>query len=345
MHVWILNHHAKTPDMSGGSRHYSIGRELVRSGHDVTIIASSFGHAEKREMRLEQGEGHRLEMIDGVRFCWLHTTRYTRNDWRRILGMLSYGWRAYWLGRRLTRMGHGVPRPDVIIGSSVHLLAVVAAYYLSRFYRCHFVMEVRDLWPQTLVDMGALGERHLLTRLLRMLERFLYRRAERIIVLLPRAREYIAELGIDASKVQWIPNGVNLSRFPVQKSRSLADRQFTVMYVGAHGYANNLDVILDAAREVQRRGHASIHFVFVGDGPEKPGLVAKKEQWRLSNVKFYDPVPKMKLPQVLAEADAFVLVLRDLPLYKYGISLNKLYDYLAATRPIELLCQSAIQRG
>jgi len=202
-------------------------------------------------------------------------------------------------------------------------------------------MEVRDLWPQTLVDMGALSERRLLTRLLRILERFLYRRAERIIVLLPGAREYIAGLGVDASKVQWVPNGVNLSRFPVQKSRSLADRQFTVMYMGAHGYANNLDVILGAAREVQQRGHASIHFVFVGDGPEKPHLMAYREELNLMNTEFREPVAKASVPMTLAESDVLVFILRDISVFKYGISSNKLFDYLASGKPVLFACNAS----
>jgi len=341
MNIWLLNHYAVTPDMPGGTRHYHLGRELVTQGHDVVILASSFHYALRREMRLREGESWKIEEVDGVRFVWLRTFPYQGNDWQRVVNMVSYMVRSYWLGRQLPRLDGRVPEPDVIIGSSVHLLAVLSACFLARYFKAHFVMEVRDLWPQVLVDMGALGERHLLTWLLRGLERFLYHRAERIVVLLPKAREYIAGLGIDASKIQWIPNGANLSRFPVRELQQRIDERFTVMYVGAHGRANGLDVVLDAARELQQRGYASIRFVFVGDGPEKPRLMYYCKELNLLNTEFRRPVAKVSIPIVLAESDVLVLVLRDINVFKYGISSNKLFDYLASGRPILFVCNAS----
>ncbi|UCC63930.1 MAG: glycosyltransferase family 4 protein [Anaerolineae bacterium] len=251
--LWLLNHYALTPDMPGGTRHFDLGREMVKRGYDVTILASSFHHAQRQEMRLLGTDAAwKVEEVEGVRFVWLRTLPYRGNDWRRLVNMIGYMVRSYWLGRRLPQLGEHIPEPDVIIGSSVHLLAVLSAYLLARHFGACFVMEVRDLWPQTLVDMGLLGERHLLTWLLGGLERFLYRRAQRIIVLLPKAREYVGSLGIDTSKVHWIPNGVNLSRFPMQETRGLVGDRFTVMYTGAHGLANGLDTVLDAAALLQQ---------------------------------------------------------------------------------------------
>jgi glycosyltransferase involved in cell wall biosynthesis len=341
MQLWILNHYAATPDMAGGTRHIDLGGELVQRGCDVTILASSFAHKERRQTGLATGETWKLEEVEGVKFVWLRTFPYKGNDWRRVVNMVSYAFQSYWLGLRLPRLDERVSEPDVVIGSSVHLLAVLSAYFLARHFGARFVMEVRDLWPQTLVDMGALSEQHLFTRLLRGLERFLYQRAERIIVLLPKAGEYIASLGIATDKVQWIPNGVNLSRFPVREPRGRADGQFTVTYIGAHGYANNLDVILRAARDVQQRGYAGIHFVFVGDGPEKPRLMAYCEELTLMNTEFRDPVAKRSIPTVLAESEALILVLRNVDVFKYGISSNKLFDYLASGKPVLFACNAS----
>lgn len=312
-----------------------LGRGLVDLGYAVTIFASSFDRFHQHGMKLVGKEKKRIDEFDGVKFVWLKTTPYQRNDWRRIVSWFSYMSSVLRIAPELVNENQ-IDSPDVILGSSVHLLAVYAAYRLARKFQCPFVAEIRDLWPQTLVDMGRLSERHPLTWALREFERFLYHRAEKIIMLLPMAHTYANSIGIPTGKIVWIPNGVDLSLY----SDCTTDRNveeggtFTLMYAGAHGAANALDVVLEAAQIAQAERGRDIRFVFVGDGPEKPGLVAKKEQWRLSNVRFQDPVPKTKLPQVLAEADAFVLVLQDLPLYKYGISLNKLYDYLAATRPI-----------
>jgi len=197
-------------------------------------------------------------------------------------------------------------------------------------------MEVRDLWPQTIVDMGELREWNPLTKLLRTLEMFLYRRAERIVVLAPRMGEYISARGISEGKIGWIPNGVDLTRFEDTQLQSPSGDEFRVMYLGAHGQANALDVLLWAAKVLQDWGDDAIRFTLIGDGPEKLRLIKLAKELRLNNVEFRDPVKKANVPKVLHEADAAVFILNDLPLYKYGISLNKLFDYLAAKKPLIL---------
>ena len=336
MNIWIFNHYAITPDMPGGTRHYDLSKELVKRGHQVGIFASAFHHNLHKEIKLLRSERWKVENIEGVKFVWIKTFPYKRNDWRRALNMVSYMLRAWWIGRRLPKLSPEFEKPDVVIGSSVHLLAVLAAYWVAKHHKARFIMEVRDLWPQTIIDMGQLSERNPLTKLLRMLERFLYRRAKRIITLLPRAGEYIAARGIPREKIIWIPNGVDLSRFEGGEELSSHDDGFKVIYLGAHGQANALDVLIRAAKIVQDQGHEEIRFLLVGDGPEKPRLIELVQKLGLKNVEFRDPVPKTEVPRALQEADVTVLILQDLPLYKYGISLNKLYDYLAAKKPLIL---------
>ena len=335
MNIWIFNHYAHPPYLPGGTRHYDLGRELVRRGHRVVIFAASYHHYLHRETCLQSGERWKLEDVDGVKFVWIRTFPYKRNDWRRVLNMTSYMFRAWWLGRKLLKIAPEIGRPDVVIGSSVHLLAVLAAYWVAKHHKAGFIMEVRDLWPQTIIDMGALNERHPLTKMLQALERFLYRRAERIITLLPKAREYIAAQGIDVKKVVWIPNGVDLARFQV-KSGDGDHQGFRVMYLGAHGRANALDVLLQAAKIVQDQEYEDIKFVLMGDGPEKPKLIELAEKLQLRNVEFRDPVKKSEVSRVFQEAAVTVLILQDISLYQYGISLNKLFDYLAVGKPIIL---------
>lgn len=335
-HLWILNHYAIPPAYPGSTRHYDLAQHLMQLGYDVTILASSFNHKERREMGARRHGPYAIEEVDGIRFVWLRTVGYEGNNWRRVANMVSYLVAATWVGRRLPSLDTRIQRPDVILGSSVHLLAVLAADLLARHFRTHFVMEVRDLWPQTLVDVGFLTDRSLLTRTLRALETYLYRRAERIIVLLPRASEYITTLGVDAAKIHWIPNGVPLARLPLEKKQQVGKPEFTLMYLGAHGQVNALNVLLDAAAILRSGGYTSLRFVLVGDGPEKTPLVRERDKRGLDNVIFHDPVPKDCVPSVLEEADAFVLILQDLALYKYGVSLNKLFDYMASGKPVLL---------
>lgn len=331
-HVWILNHYALEPGSSpGGTRHFHLAEHLRSSGWQATVIAANAVGA--RERHLEAGRLSRLDSIRDVSFLWVRTPTYEGNGAGRILNMLAYSWRA--LRRRTTR---GLPRPDVVIGSSVHPFAAAAGALLAHRFKVPFVFEVRDLWPQTLVDMGRLREGDFLTWALRKLELWLYRRATRIVVLLPHAWEYIAPLGIPKERITWIPNGVDLSLFPPPTpARTVApSERFTLMYFGAHGQANGLDNVLQAMKLVQQRPEGR-HIILrmVGDGGLKPALMAQAQQLGLCNVIFEPPVPKTRIPAVAMEADAFVIAVRDLPqLYRYGISMNKLFDYLAAGRPI-----------
>jgi glycosyltransferase involved in cell wall biosynthesis len=333
--LWIFNHYAVSPDLPGGTRHFDLAKELVKRGWQVVIFASSFRHYIYKDFKLSPGKHWKLEDMEGVKFLWLRTLPYQRNDWHRVLNMISYMLRAWRLGRKLPRLIPEVQRPDVVIGSSVHLLAVLAAYRVAKLYKARFIMEVRDLWPQTIIDMGELSERSPLTQLIRTLERFLYRRAERIITLLPKAGEYIVAQGICEEKIIWIPNGVDLSRFQI-RVRSKSEGSFQVMYLGAHGQANALDVLLQAAKIIQDEGYRNVKFVLIGDGPEKPHLMQMAEALQLRNVEFRASVQRTEVPRVLNSADAVALILNDLPLYRYGISLNKLYDYMAAGKPVLL---------
>lgn len=326
--VWILNHYAGTAS-SPSTRHYDLARQLVQRGHTVTIFAAGFHYQKFVEERLEPGQAWRQEFHDGVRFVWIRTFPYRGNEWRRAVNMLSYAFRVIRVGRTLDG------KPDVIIGSSVHPFAVVSAYFLSLMKRSRFVFEVRDLWPQTLIDMGALSPRSPVAWGLKKLEKFLYRNADTIITLLPYAHEYITRLGIPREKIVWIPNGADLSRYQgMRPYEGGTSGIFTIMYLGAHGRANALDVVIDAAKIIQSKGLNHIRFVFVGEGPEKENLMRSVEKKLVKNVEFREAVPKNELFLVMSEADAFVFNLEDLPLFSYGISSNKLFDYLASGRPI-----------
>jgi len=329
MNIWIFNHYAGTPYTTQATRPYDLSKRLVKSGHNVTIFASSFSEYKLVEMRLKPHKKWDVEYCDGVRFVWLKTTPYKENNWRRILNMLSYAWRAFWVGIGIKQ------KPDVIIGVSVHPFAALSASLLSILKGTRFFHEITDLWPQTLVDMGKLSNNNPITWALRLLERFLYKKSEKIVALLPHADDYIVTTGTRRDKVVWIPNGVDLYRYrDIVPYDGHTSGVFTVMYLGRHGKANAVDTILKAAQTLQNAGHNNIRFVFIGDGPEKANLVNLSHDLNLQNVEFKDAVPKQEIATVMSNADAFILVLKDIPLYKYGISANKLFEYLISGRPI-----------
>ena len=340
--AWILNHYAAEPSGPGGTRHFQIARHLVKSGWQVVIIAANIEHLTGRD-RLAPDESFRTETFEGVIFHWIRVPAHSGNGGGRLLNMLAYSFRS--MLRKFTR---NLPAPDIVVGSSVHPFAAVSGCRLARRFRVPFVFEVRDLWPQTLIDLGRLRARSATARLMRMLETWLYRKASWIIVLLPRAADYIVPLGISAEKITWVSNGVDLENFPDPGSMELSKdpaSAFTLMYFGAHGNANGLDTLLHAMRLVANEREAPfVKLRLIGDGPAKPQLreLALELGLDTSRVSFEDPVAKDRIPSIASEADAFVICVLDKPgLYRYGISMNKLFDYLAARRPV-LIASAAI---
>jgi glycosyltransferase involved in cell wall biosynthesis len=330
--IWILNHYATTPDIPGGTRCYSLGQGLREHGYDVTIFASSFVHLLHREIRLAKGECWATETVNGLRYVWLRTFPYRRNSWRRAVNMLSYLWASYRIGRSSARLIPGIAEPSTIVGSSVHLLAALSAYLLARHFDAHFVMEIRDVWPQALVDMGKLSERSVVTWAMRWFERWLYQRADRVIVLLPGAVDHVANLGVSRDRIVHIPNGVDLSLFPQAVPRTEQDNGLRVVFLGSFGLSNNLDTLLDAIRLVQDRGYQNIRFDLIGDGTLKARLVTRSRELALRNTRFHKAVPRTQVPQVLSQAD--VAVCMSANVLRYGISARKLFDYMASARPI-----------
>lgn len=333
--VWILNHYAILPRMGGITRHYDFAEELVKRGYDVTIFASSFDHKLRVEM-LENEVKYKTEEYNGVKFVWIKTTPYKKNDIKRIINIFSFS-------KNLYRTAKHFEKPDVIIASSFHPFTWVVGYRLSKLKEADFIAEVRDLWPQSGIDLGAFKENSMIVRILRGLERFIYKRARFIITVLPKADEYIQSLGIDKNKVIHIPNGCNVERFDklkdelsseVSKILKEHEKHFTACYLGALGSANAMETIVEAAKIVQDRLKGSIHFLIIGDGPEKENLIAMANKLELNNIFFYEPISKLSVPGLLTRIDLTLISMHNLKVYRFGISLNKLFDYLCAAKPI-----------
>lgn len=328
MICWIFNHYINKPDTPGGSRHYTLAKRLAFRGHTVVLFGA----------QPERSKGFfTIEKVNGFTIVWFNISKYYGKSVKRIINMFAYSVLALFVVTR--RKNLRLMRPDVILGSSVHLFGAYAAYIISCFYKVPFIFEVRDLWPQTLIDMGTLSEESLLTKILQGIERQLYEKSVVIVTLLPFAFEYICErYRINPEKIKWVPNGVDIEMFPEQewpKTDSV-----TITYVGSYGIANALDTIIKAAAILESEGLNDIRFRFIGDGPLKKSLIDKIKTLGLRNIRFYNPVPKKNLYTVARDTHAFIVNMKDIPLYRYGISLNKIFDYMAMARPVIIGCSA-----
>ncbi|MFC1870788.1 glycosyltransferase family 4 protein [Chloroflexota bacterium] len=340
MHIWILNHYARTPDTAGSTRHYSLARELTKHGHLISIFSSDFSHRTRKKERLEGKQNYKKENISGVEFIWVRTLPYLKgNDWRRVLNMLSYSFRIVHLGLKLKE------NPDVIMASSPHLFTGLSGYLLAKLKKAQFVFEVRDLWPQVFVEIGGYSSKSFVVRILRFIEKFLYQKARKIIVTMPRASIYITALGVSEDKIVYIPQVADEELFSNPGS-TLPEELFEVIsrlnsngtllvgYTGAHGIVDSLSKIIEAAVILREKQVDKVHFLMVGDGPEKEKLINVTRELGLDNISFFQPVPKSTMPALLGNLDIVTVTKKKSDLYKYGTSFLKLVDYMLCAKPI-----------
>ena len=329
MNIWLINHYALPPTQPGGTRHYCLARDLIDKGHQVSVIASSVDYVTREESRLTNGETWKCEVIEGVPFLWLKTPAHKEGYFSRSRNMLTFAARA-WAGRWEQHLG----RPDVILGSSWHLFAALAAERIAARLAVPFVLEIRDIWPKTLIDLQGFSSWNPAVLALARIESYLYRKARRIIILLPGAAAHIERMGIEPDKIILLPNAIDASRLPPAAPPPEND-VFTVMYAGAHGIPNGLDSMLDVAKLLQQEGHAGrIAFRFIGRGQEKARLCQRAREEGIRMASFEEPVPKQQVHALLQPADVLAGTLLARDTTKFTISLNKTYDYLAAARPV-----------
>ncbi len=325
MRIWLVHQYATLPQQAGLTRAFDYCKALAERGHSVRIIAGSFDHFSSHQAHLANGENKLLEQFEGVEFLWLRTSAYRGNSLARIINMLQFMWKVMRL--KVDNI------PDVIIGSSPSPFAAFGAQRLARRLNVPFVFEVRDLWPESIVDLGRISRRHPLVWLLSRMQRSLCRSACAVATVLPNSEQYIHELAVRPVRVEWLPNGVTGTSAPQFTLGNNA--RFTLMYCGSHGLANNLEDLLQAAKILERDFDGiPVHIRLVGEGANKAGLRHLVQELGLTCVTFEKPVAKRDVRRILVEADAYILLFKDVPLYRYGISANKLFDYLAMGHPI-----------
>ncbi|MFB3883619.1 MAG: glycosyltransferase family 4 protein [Thermodesulfobacteriota bacterium] len=326
MNVWYLSAHDQPRGKS--SRTYDFSLELVKRGHRVTMFTNSYCHWTHEE-RLNPGEKWRVEEVDGIRVVWLRTIHYVGNGVGRGMNMLSNAWRSIQASHRFS------DRPDVVIGPSVPLGTGWAASRIAAMKDAAFVFEVRDVWPIALVYDGGLSRSSPVYHAFRVLEKYLYRKCQRISATMPFLHEHVAGSGGDPQKIVWVPNGVNFERFSGFETYDGGQTlPLVAMYVGGFGVAHDVITLVRAAHLIQQKGAGPYRFVIVGDGVKRPECEKEASRLKLSNIEFRDPVPKSEVPRLQTEADVLVACVTDSESYRFGLNLNKIFDYFASGRPV-----------
>ena len=336
MHILIIHQAFASLDEPGGTRHYEFARLLTARGYQVTVIASPVSYITGEKTLIHNMSA----LIDGTqgRLTILRASVYAahhKSFLHRVLAFFSFMVSSFWIGLRVKNV-------DVLWGTSPPIFQGATAWALARLKGARFLFEVRDLWPQFAIAVGVLTN-PLLIRATEWLEGFLYRQADLVLVNSPGFMTHVRDRG--AKEVELVPNGADPSMFdPSDDGREFRrghglDDKFVVLYAGAHGMSNDLDVVLDCAALLEDK---NIQIVLVGDGKEKPALQRRAAELQLQNVTFVGSVPKSGMPDVLAAADACIGILKPLDEYKTTYP-NKVFDYMAAGRPVALAIDGVIR--
>ena len=337
MNILLINHYAGSPDMGMEFRPYYMAREWVKLGHKVVIIAGDYSHLRRKNPSVSHD--FTGEKIDGIYYYWVKTGRYEGNGVKRALSMARFTgklWlKAKWIARKF--------RPDAIITSSTYPIDTYAGQRIRHFAQvAKLVHEVHDMWPSTLTEVGGMSKHNPFVMVMQIGENSAYRHSDKVVSLPPFAEKYMQRQELKKGKFVHINNGVVIEDWmhpqalPEEHEQTLKqlknDGKFVVGYFGGHALSNALEDLLSAAKAM--RSNAKIHFVLVGDGAEKKNLQAFAAEQKLENVTFLPPVSKYAIPTLAQNFDCCYIGVKDSPLYRFGIAMNKIFDSMMAGKPM-----------
>jgi len=322
----IINQYIGSPYHGMEYRHYYLAKNLVSKGYRVTLVSASYSHLFSTPPKVKSL--FTKESIDGIDYIWVKVPRYSSSkSLGRIFNMFYFAFMLRFLK---------LQKADIMV-SSPSLFPIKVAKSLSRKFGSKLLFEIRDIWPLTLVELSNIKESNPLIRLMKSYERFGYTNADRVISLLPCAKEHFIANGMSGDKFRYLPNGIefstNINRdLPKEVLSAIPKDKFTIAYSGTIGIANNLDYLIDVAELL--RDNENIAFIILGQGGQKDRLMKRVEELGLDSVTFIEPIPKDYVGAFLSQIDVAFISLLPEKIFRFGVSPNKVFDYMYAKKPI-----------
>jgi len=335
MNILLINHYAGSQELGMEYRPFYLAREWIKMGHDVTILASSFAHIRSSQPEVKKDLQENIH--EGIRYVWLKGPKYTGNGFGRVRNMFYFIFKLWRNARKISKRY----KPDLVIASSTYPSDNYPAHKIAKISSAKYIYEVHDLWPLSPMELGSMSKKHPFIRIMQHGENYAYRHADHVISILPKTKEYMQSHGLDPVKWHYIPNGISLEEWentldiPDDIRKQIDDIKAggnkIIAYTGSIGIANALDNLILAA---DRLRNESIAFIIVGKGPEEKRLKNLCAEKSLDNVYFLNPVPKRSIPVLLDMFDILYIGLQHQPLFRFGISPNKLIDYMMSSKPV-----------
>ncbi len=340
--IWIFHPYATPAELIGLTRPYEFGKELKKSGYEVTIFSSSYLHYTSKNL-IENNEKFLKKQYEGINFIFIKTRTYSNNGFNRIINFLDYYVNLNKYIKKISQKD----RPDIIYASSPHPLSILVGIKWSKKFKIKCIGEVRDFWPEVFFLGGKLKEKSLLGKLLLKGEEYLYKNVDALIFLKEGDKEYIKERKwsleqggkIDLNKIYYINNGVDLEEFDKNiknfkyNDEDLENAKFKIIYIGAIRRVNNLQRIVEVADKLKLE--TDIEFLIFGDGNEKERLELECQDRDIHNIKFKGYVEKKYIPYILSKSSLNILNYSQKEYnWSRGNSSNKLFEYMASGVPI-----------
>lgn len=330
MNILLINHYAGAPELGMEFRPYYLAREWQKMGHQVLIVGATFSHLRKKQ----PSKGY--QTIDGVNYLWLSTNKYSGNDIGRFVSMLCFVFQLFVHFSTLKKFNS-----DVVIASSTYLLDNYPARRIAKASHAEYVYEIHDLWPLSPIELGGMSPHHPFIRIMQRAENFAYKNCDKCVSILPKANAHAVKHGLAPQKFFCVPNGIVESDWknPMELVGEHADllkqlhaeHKIIVGFTGAHGVANSLQPLIGAVGMLAEK---NIALVLVGTGQEKARLIRYAADQGWTNVYFLPSVGKQMIPSLLKNMDILYVGLRKRALFQFGISPNKIFDYMMASKPI-----------
>ena len=326
--IWVINQFAGNPESGWGERHYYFSQNWIKKGYKVTIISGSYNHVFHKLP--DAPKQFNLEIYGKTPFCWVKVPNYNPKSVTRFWSFLVFSLKILFLPIK------SLGKPDIIIVSSMPIFPILTGYWLKLLYKSKALFfEIRDIWPLTLVLLGNVSPKHIAVRFIGWFENFGYKKADKIVSLLPNARSHFEKVANAGKKFIYISNGLDEAslsneEMPNTLESLIPKEKFIIGYTGTIGLANALEYLVDAAGFL--KNDKRFHFIIIGDGYLKDELSQKSKDF--GNISFFSKIRKNQVASAIDYFDVCFVGRNNTPLFKHGVSANKYFDYMLAGKPV-----------
>ena len=337
MNILYIDHYAGSVSMGMEFRPYYLAREWQKKGHNVRIVTASFAHLRKTNPTVTKDFS--ITEIDGIEYQWIKTNKYVGNGVKRVITMMQFCWKLNFHAAKIAKEF----KPDIVIASSTYPMDAYAARKIADKCGAKYVHEVHDMWPITPIDLYGMSPKHPFVIIVQHAEDYFCKKADKVVSILPCAKDYFIEHGMKADKFLYVANGIDLGDWDapealpdvhlnaINKARS--EGRFVLVFFGSHTRSYCLDHLIKAASQIDP---SKLFIAFVGEGNYKEELKALAEEAGLdkNSYAFLPSVNKKAIPSLLKASDASYIGAIKNRMFRFGIGMNKLFDAMMGGKPI-----------